>query len=109
MKYHILTAIAILSVVACAPEEQTIPEDLKGRIALLEQLKTEVDNLETYIQEVQDSVDALSPKVVNKRPVTMVQPELGDFKHYISVQGSIFHGKRGDTNVVWIGQLNHIF
>lgn len=89
MKYHILTAIAILSVVACAPEEQTIPEDLKGRIALLEQLKTEVNNLETYIQEVQDSVDALSPKVVNKRPVTMVQPELGDFKHYISVQGSI--------------------
>jgi uncharacterized protein YoxC len=88
MKYHILTAIAILSVLACAPE-RTIPEDLKGRIALLEQLKTEVNDLETYIQEVQDSVDALSPKVVNKRPVTMVQPELGDFKHYISVQGSI--------------------
>ena len=88
MKIRILTAVALFSLVACT-EETTIPADLDGRIGMLNNLKKEIKALETKLSEVQDSIDVLGPKEINKRPVSVITPEISDFKHYISVQGSL--------------------
>ena len=88
MKIRIFTAVALLSLVACT-QETTIPEDLEGRVTMLNELKKEMKNLEERITEVQDSIDVFGPKEVNKRPVSVISPEISDFKHYISVQGSL--------------------
>lgn len=88
MKIRIFTAFALLSLVACT-QETTIPEDLEGRVTMLNELKKEMKNLEARITEIQDSIDVLGPKEVNRRPVSVISPEVSDFKHYISVQGSL--------------------
>jgi len=88
MKIRILTAVALFSLVACT-QETTIPGDLDGRIGMLNDLKKEIKELETKLSEVQDSIDVLGPKEINKRPVSVITPEISDFKHYISVQGSL--------------------
>jgi membrane fusion protein (multidrug efflux system) len=88
MKIRIFTAVALLSLVACT-QETTIPEDLEGRVTMLNELKKEMKNLEERITEVQDSIDVFGPKEVNKRPVSVISPQISDFKHYISVQGSL--------------------
>lgn len=88
MKIRILTAVALFSLVACT-QETTIPTDLDGRIGMLNDLKKEIKELETKLSEVQDSIDALGTKEINKRPVSVTTPEISDFKHYISVQGSL--------------------
>jgi len=56
---------------------------------MLNDLKKEIKALETKLSEVQDSIDVLGTKEINKRPVSVITPEISDFKHYISVQGSL--------------------
>lgn len=89
MKIRILTAVALFSLVACTQETTTMPEDLDGRIKMLNSLKKEMKDLETKIAEIQDSISVLEPQKVNKRPVSVIKPEVSEFKHYISVQGSL--------------------
>ncbi len=89
MKIRILTAVALFSLVACTQEPTTMPENLDGRIKMLNSLKKEMKNLEAKIAEVQDSISVLEPQKVNKRPVSVIKPEVSEFKHYISVQGSL--------------------
>ena len=89
MKIRILTAVALFSLVACTQEPTTMPEDLDGRIKMLNTLKKEMKDLEAKIAVVQDSISVLEPQKVNKRPVSVIKPEVSEFKHYISVQGSL--------------------
>ena len=89
MKIRILTAVALFSLVACTQEPTTMPEDLDGRIKMLNTLKKEMKDLEAKIALVQDSISVLEPQKVNKRPVSVIKPEVSEFKHYISVQGSL--------------------
>ena len=89
MKIRILTAVALFSLVACTQETTTMPEDLDGRIKMLNTLKKEMKDLEAKIAVVQDSISVLEPQKVNKRPVSVIKPEVSEFKHYISVQGSL--------------------
>lgn len=89
MKIRILTAVALFSLVACTQETTTMPEDLDGRIKMLNSLKKEMKDLENKIAEIQDSISVLEPQKVNKRPVSVIKPEVSEFKHYISVQGSL--------------------
>lgn len=89
MKIRILTAVALFSLVACTQEPTTMPENLDGRIKMLNSLKKEMKDLEAKIAEVQDSISVLEPQKVNKRPVSVIKPEVSEFKHYISVQGSL--------------------
>lgn len=90
MKVKILTAAALLGLGACNNDKAAeLPKDLAGRMEVMKQLKAELESIESKIQEVQDSIDILSPVEVNKRPVTVITPKKADFKHYISVQGSI--------------------
>ena len=89
MKIRILTAVTLYSLVACTQETTTMPEDLDGRIKMLNTLKKEMKDLEAKIAVVQDSISVLEPEKVNKRPVSVIKPEVSEFKHYISVQGSL--------------------
>ena len=90
MKVKILTAAALLGLGACNNDKAAeLPKDLAGRMEVMKELKAELESIESRIQEVQDSIDILSPVEVNKRPVTVITPKKADFKHYISVQGSI--------------------
>ena len=89
MKIRILTAVALFSLVACTQEPTTMPEDLDGRIKMLNTLKKEMKDLEAKIAVVQDSISVLEPQKVNKRPVSVIKPKVSEFKHYISVQGSL--------------------
>ena len=89
MKIRILTAVTLYSLVACTQETTTMPEDLDGRIKMLNTLKKEMKDLEAKIAVVQDSISVLQPEKVNKRPVSVIKPEVSEFKHYISVQGSL--------------------
>jgi RND family efflux transporter MFP subunit len=74
---------------ACNNKSEELPTSLEGRMKVMSALKEEMAGLEALIQEVQDSINVLSPKTINKRPVTVITPKKSDFKHYISVQGSI--------------------
>ena len=90
MKFKILTAATLLGLGACNNDKAAeLPKDLAGRMEVMKQLKAELESIESKIQEVQDSIDILSPVEVNKRPVTVITPKKADFKHYISVQGCI--------------------
>ena len=90
MKVKILTAAALLGLGACNNDKAAeLPKDLAGRMEVMKELKAELESIESRIKEVQDSIDILSPVEVNKRPVTVITPKKADFKHYISVQGSI--------------------
>lgn len=90
MKFKILTAATLLGLGACNNDKAAeLPEDLAGRMKVMKELKAELESIESRIKEVQDSIDILSPVEVNKRPVTVLTPKKADFKHFISVQGSI--------------------
>ena len=85
MKFKILTIAALLGLSACNNKSEELPTSLEGRMKVMSALKEEMAGLEALIQEVQDSINVLSPKTINKRPVTVITPKKSDFKHYYSI------------------------
>jgi len=90
---RIITLLAILFLVnACAPAgtENTIPEDLEGKKALLKTKRAELRDLEKMVTQLEEDIAELDPNTTPNRTLVTTQTiARRDFLHYVDVQGSV--------------------
>ncbi len=86
--------IGALLLTACQPqpaETDTIPEDLEGKRALLQEKKKELQELTATINELEEGIAELDPNsALNLGPVVTVSPlARQDFSRYVEIQGQV--------------------
>jgi len=89
---NIWTLILIVFISSCQTEEEAPkqPEDLNGLRTMLKEKKIALKELEVEIAEIEDKVLAMDPSIREvSKLVTSMEPNKGDFKHYVTIQGSV--------------------
>jgi len=88
-KWIFLTGIVTLT--ACQPkvEEFVYPEDLEGQRNLLAEKKTELKDIESMIERLEEDIEMADPSVKNLKKVTTRIIEKQNIERFVQVQGSI--------------------
>ncbi len=88
MKQIILSTLAILLIFACQAPEQW-PEDIAGKKALLKEKRTELQILQSDIDKLNEELETLEPKKIDKAVVDIDTVKATNFKSYVSVQANV--------------------
>lgn len=93
MKYIIPLFILAFAMAACngSPSEETYPEDLEGKRALLKEKRQQLNEITETISKLESEIADLDPNVLseNRTMVTTKPLKRQDFEHYVEIQGTV--------------------
>ncbi|WP_162416186.1 efflux RND transporter periplasmic adaptor subunit [Cyclobacterium roseum] len=110
MKHTIkfLSLALLVGVVSCSAQK----DELADKKDQLESYKSEAAALKVSIQELEDEIAQLDPEFrKNQRKsvlITTMQPERGDFEHYVEVTGSVLSKKNVNISSELSGRVEEI-
>ncbi len=110
MKHTIkfLSLALLVGVVSCSAQK----DELADKKDQLESYKSEAAALKVSIQELEDEISRLDPEFrKNQRKsvlITTIQPEKGDFEHYVEVTGSVLSKKNVNISSELSGRIEEI-
>lgn len=110
MKHTIkfLSLALLIGVVSCSAQK----DELADKKAQLESYKSEAAALKVSIQELEDEISQLDPEFrKNQRKsvlITTIQPERGDFEHYVEVTGSVLSKKNVNISSELSGRIEEV-
>ncbi len=88
--YTLLAVVLLFSIVGCKKkDDNTIPESLEDKRALVIRKQSELAKLSAFIKELQDSIEVLDPTKKEAKLVTAIALKKEDFKHFIEVQSNV--------------------
>lgn len=78
-------------IVGCQPQtEMGMPEDLAGLKSLLQEKKASLKALNQEISLIEEKISILDTNITESvKLVTTIQPGKKDFRHYVTIQGSV--------------------
>ncbi len=88
---NILFVSIVAFMLACQPQSDVqIPEDLPGLKALLKEKKDQQKSLGDEIVEIEKLIHSLDSNIFETaKLVTILKPEIKDFKHFVTIQGTV--------------------
>jgi RND family efflux transporter MFP subunit len=93
MKYIIPLLFLALALASCngAPGEESYPEDLEGKKALLREKRQELNQVTETIAQLEEEIAELDPNVLadNRTMVTTKPLKKSDFEHFVEIQGTV--------------------
>ncbi|MDN3687316.1 efflux RND transporter periplasmic adaptor subunit [Cyclobacterium jeungdonense] len=110
MKHTIkfLSLALLIGVVSCSAPK----DELADKKDQLQSYKSEAAALKVSIQELEDEIARLDPEFrKNQRKsilITTIQPEQGDFEHYVEVTGSVLSKKNVNISAELSGRIEEI-
>ncbi len=91
IKITIITAFLLTFLLSgCKPDSaNTIPADIQAKRKLLSEKQMELGKLKSFIQELQDSIEAQAPTKKTAKLVTTMTLKAQDFKHFVEIQSNV--------------------
>lgn len=91
MKHLLIITLTTILFFACnSGTEETYPEDLAGKKTLLKEKRTELKEIAALVEQLQTEIEEMDSSIVKKLPLVTTMPvRTTDFAHFTDIQGVV--------------------